>query len=634
MKRKSCANMNNGVVPLKKMGRMLFHHNNDVSQGQLASIKMEKNKVDANSGETIEDEIRWVCDSSLDHKGRVPLRASTGSWKASFFIIAIEFSERLSYFGIATSLVLYLTKVLHQDLKTAVKNVNYWSGVTTLMPLLGGFLADAYLGRYATVIASCIVYLMGLVLLSLSWFLPGLKPCDHASICIEPRRIHEVAFFLGIYLISVGTGGHKPSLESFGADQFDDNNGKERIQKMSFFNWWNSGLCSGIILGVTVIVYVQDHVNWGVADIILTGVMAISLIIFLVGRSSYRYRTPIGSPLTPMLQVLVAAISKRKLPHPSNPTQLYEVSISEGNSERFLAHTKKLKFLDKAAIVESEGNIAEKQSPWRLTTVTKVEELKLIINMVPIWVFTLPFGICASQTSTFFIKQAAIMDRKIGKSFVVPPASIFTLAALGMITSVIIYDKLLVPILRRLTGNERGINILQRIGIGMCFSIITMIVAALVEKKRLDAVEMNGPIKGSLTMSVFWLAPQFIIIGFGDGFALVGLQEYFYDQVPDSMRSFGIALYLSVIGAANFLSSLLITIVDHVTSTSGKSWIGKDLNSSRLDKFYWLLTAITTLNLFMFVFFARKYNYKNVQKVVVADCYEGKSDDGRAEIVV
>ncbi|KHN11892.1 Putative peptide/nitrate transporter [Glycine soja] len=594
---------------------------------------MEKNKVDANP-EEFNDEMKWVRDSSLDHKGRVPLRASTGSWKASIFIIAIEFSERLSYFGIATSLVIYLTKVLHQDLKTAVKNVNYWSGVTTLMPLLGGFLADAYLGRYTTVITSCIVYLMGLVLLSLSWFLPGFKPCDHPSTCTEPRRIHEVVFFLGIYLISVGTGGHKPSLESFGADQFDDNNAKERRQKMSFFNWWNSGLCSGIILGVTVIVYVQDHVNWGVADIILTGVMAVSLLIFLIGRSSYRYRTPIGSPLTPMLQVLVAAISKRKLPYPSNPTQLYEVSKSEGNSERFLAHTKKLKFLDKAAIIENEGNIAEKQSPWRLATVTKVEELKLIINMIPIWVFTLPFGICASQTSTFFIKQGAIMNRKIGNGFVVPPASIFTLAAIGMIVSVIIYDKLLVPVLRKLTGNERGINILQRIGIGMIFSVITMIAAALVEKKRLEAVEMNGPLKGSLSMSALWLAPQFLIIGFGDGFALVGLQEYFYDQVPDSMRSLGIALYLSVIGAASFLSSLLITIVDHVTGKSGKSWIGKDLNSSRLDKFYWLLAAITTLNLFVFVFFARRYNYKNVQKVAVADCYEGKSDDGGPETKV
>ncbi|XP_073225605.1 protein NRT1/ PTR FAMILY 5.7-like [Cicer arietinum] len=139
--------------------------------------------------------------------------------------------------------------------------------------------------------------------------------------------------------------------------------------------------------------------------------------------------------------------------------------------------------------------------------------------------------------------------------------------------------------------------------------------------------EMN-PSKGSLSMSVFWLAPQYLIIGFGEGFTLVGLQEYFYDQVPDSMRSLGIGLYLSVIGASNFLSSLLITIVDHVTSKSGKSWFGKDLNSSSLDRFSLLLAAISTLNMFMFVYFAHRYSYKNVQKIIVVDPYDGKSDDG------
>lgn len=77
-----------------------------------------------------------------------------------FFFTAIEFSERLSYFGIATNLGMYLAKVLHQDLTTAIKNVNYWAGVTTLMPLFGGFFADSYLGRYTTVIGSCIIYLM------------------------------------------------------------------------------------------------------------------------------------------------------------------------------------------------------------------------------------------------------------------------------------------------------------------------------------------------------------------------------------------------------------------------------------------------------------------------------------------
>lgn len=147
-----------------------------------------------------------------------------------------------------------------------------------------------------------------------------------------------------------------------------------------------------------------------------------------------------------------------------------------------------IRFLDKAAIYEeNNGGPAEKQSPWRLATVTKVEEMKLILNMIPIWLSTLPFGVTIAQTSTFFIKQASNMNRKIGDGgLILPPTTIFCLAAIGMIVSITIYDKVLVPMLRRTTGNERGINILQRIGIGMLFVIATMIIAALVENKRLQ----------------------------------------------------------------------------------------------------------------------------------------------------
>ncbi|KAA8518959.1 hypothetical protein F0562_016267 [Nyssa sinensis] len=564
------------------------------------------------------DEEKWVYDSSVDHKGRVPLRSSTGVWKASLFIIVIEFSERLSYFGIATSLIIYLTKVIHQDLKTAAKNVNYWSGVTTMMPLFGGFLADAYLGRFSTVLVASTVYLLGLIFLTMSRLVPSLKPCD-TNLCHETRRIHEVAFFLAIYLVSIGTGGHKPSLESFGADQFDDANSEERRKKMSFFNWWNFGLCCGLLLGVTVIVYVQEHAGWGVADIILTIVMVASIVIFCTGRPFYRYRMPTGSPLTPMLQVLVAAIRKRSLPCPSDPSQLYEVPKSQEAQGRLLCHTNKLKFLDKAAILEEKQNSSNQQNPWILASVTKVEEMKLILKMLPIWLTSLPFGICVAQPPTFFIKQSTTLNRKIGThGFLIPPASIYCLTAVGMIISVIVYDKILVPILRRVTKNERGIKILQRIGIGMVFSITTMVVAALVERKRLGVLKKN-PTKGSSSMSVFWLAPQFLIIGIGDGFTLVGLQEYFYEQVPDSMRSLGIAFYISIIGAASFLSSLLITMVDHVTEKNGQSWFGKDLNSSRLDNFYWLLAAINAGNLCIYVCLARQYSYKNVQ---YSDCHE------------
>ncbi|KMT18462.1 hypothetical protein BVRB_2g026050 [Beta vulgaris subsp. vulgaris] len=566
-----------------------------------------------------------VHDSSLDYKGMVPLRASTGSWKASFFIIAIEFSERLSYFGIVANMITYMTKVMHQDLETAANSVNIWSGVATVMPLLGGFLADAYTGRYFMILFSAILYAMGLGVYTMSQYIPSLKPCGATSTtCENVSKVHELVYFLAAYLVALATGGYKPCLESFGADQFDDNHSKERKQKMSFFNWWNIALCSGLLCGVTLIVYVQDYVSWGLAFLILTITMVVSVLIFVLGRPFYRYKTAVGSPLTPLLQVLVATVAKRKLICPSNPSLLYEAPSSGKVEGERLGHTNRLRFLDKAAIIENhESNEAalKKQNPWRLATVTQVEEFKLIIAMAPIWLSSLVFGIGVAQGTTFFIKQGSAMDRKISKHFEIPAASMATLIALGMITTIAFYDKVLLPYLRRVTGNERGINILTRIGIGMVVLIIVMIVAALVERRRLEA-SMDGRI-----MSVYWLIPQFLILGIGDGFSLVGMQEYFYDQVPNSMRSLGMAFYLSVIGIGSFMTSFLIMVVNQVSRMNGgKKWIGKDLKHSRLDYFYWFLMVIFVMNLCVFVLLAKNYRYKSVQRsvVIVEDCFDGE----------
>ncbi|CAL0301472.1 unnamed protein product [Lupinus luteus] len=551
------------------------------------------------------EEEKWVHDESVDYKGKVPLRSSTGVWKASLFVLTIEFSERVCYFGLATNLITYLTKVIHEDLKTATKNVNYWVGTTTMMPLLGGFVADAYTGRFPMVLFSAFVYIMGLSLLTMSQFIPSLKPCN-MKICPKSRKVHEVIFFLALSHISLGTGGYKPCLESFGADQFDDDHSEERKKKMSFFNWWNFALCFALLLGATVIVYIEENVSWGVAALILTILMALTIIAFNVGKPFYRYRRPEGNPLKPIFQVIVAAIRKRNLSCP-NPELLYEVPKSEKSQGRLLSHTSQHRFLDKAAIIEDKY-VEQKNNPWRLTTVTRVEETKLVLNLIPIWLSSLTAGICIAQGSTLFVKQAASMNLKLSHNFTIPAASISSAAAIGTLICVPIYDKIVVPILRRVTGNERGISILQRIGIGQTFSIIVMIVAALVEAKRIRMVPNSN------TMSVSWLIPQYMLLGFADSFSLVGLQEYFYDQVPDSMRSLGMALYLSVIGVGSFLSSFIIFVVDHVTEKNGNSWIGKDISSSHLDKYYWMLAIINALNLCVYVLLAKNYTYKNVQR--------------------
>jgi dipeptide/tripeptide permease len=263
------------------------------------------------------------------------------------------------------------------------------------------------------------------------------------------------------------------------------------------------------------------------------------------------------------------------------------------------------RFLDKAAIVEP-GAGEDACGPWRLATVTQVEETKLVLAMVPIWVCTLPFGMAVAQVSTFFIKQGSVMDRRLGPHLEAPAASVFALSAVAMIATVAAYDKALVPYLRRATGGERGISILGRVGIGMAFAIAGLGVAAAVERRRLLSAGAARP-----STSVLWLVPQFALMGVADGFALVGLQEYFYEQVPDGMRSLGIGLYLSVIGAGSFLSSLVITAADRASSRGGRAgWFAKDLNRSRLDLFYWLLACISAVNLAFYALVATKCSYK------------------------
>uniref|UniRef100_A0A8R7P8T4 Uncharacterized protein n=1 Tax=Triticum urartu TaxID=4572 RepID=A0A8R7P8T4_TRIUA len=99
-----------------------------------------------------------TCDGTVDVNGQPAAKASTGNWRACFFILGIEFSECLAYFAISKNLVTYLTSVLDESNIDAARNVSTWIGTTFFTPLVGAFLADTYWGRYKTIVIFLSIY--------------------------------------------------------------------------------------------------------------------------------------------------------------------------------------------------------------------------------------------------------------------------------------------------------------------------------------------------------------------------------------------------------------------------------------------------------------------------------------------
>ncbi|KAM7268348.1 hypothetical protein ACFE04_010514 [Oxalis oulophora] len=544
---------------------------------------------------------------------------SKGGWPAAIFIIGVEVAGRFAYYGLVNNLITYQTNTLHEPMTTAAKNVSTWVGVSSLLPILGAFVADSYLGRFKTVVGASIIYILGMVLLAL-------------SVTVIHERYSVAIFYTALYILAVGEGGHKPCVQTFAADQFDEGNATERAAKSSFFNWWYLGIVFGASLATVFVIYIQDNFGWGLAVSILAGALVGALVLFLAGFKKYRKQAPVGSPFTTIAKVFVAAAHKRHLTETNgglgiwykddqtfeNPT-LNNIVPKKGQT---FARTNQFRFLDKAAIIDEIDASSKTRNPWRLCSVNQVEKAKLVLRLIPVWLGCLMFAVVLAQLSTFFTKQGSTMVRSIGPHFKIPPAALQSLTGFTIIITIPIYDRVFVPLMRKLTGHPSGITILQRIGVGLFITIIEMAVAALVESKRVNVAKNHGLMdmpKAIVPMSLWWIVPQYILNGLSDVLIIVGLQQLFYDQMPEEMRSVGAAAYLSVNGIGNFVNTAIISIVQAITSRNGHPWLGDNINRAHLDRFYWVLTVLSALNLCAYVWIANGYVYKKVEDVIDED---------------
>ena len=374
-----------------------------------------------------------------------------------------ECLESTAFNGISTNLVMYLETVLHGTNLASASNVATWFGTSYLTPVFGAVIADSFWGNYNTILVSLVVYLLGMMLVTFSAFVPTTTAalCAAGASCAGTAGTwglsSQSVAFVGLYLVAIGCGGVRSSLLPFGAEQFDDDSATDREGKASFFSWFYLCVSFGPIISGVFLVWIQQNVSWGLGFGIATACIALAFAAFVLATPMYKRRMPAGTPLKSLCQVVAAACKKISVNVPAEAGHLYEVSDKTDSPQPRIAHTSDFKFLDKAAIV-TESDMEERPvaaTSWKLCTVTQVEELKILLRLLPVWITSIIVSSAFSHMNTTFVQQGSTMDMTI-LSMPVPAASLASFEVICVMTWVLLYNKVIVPALRSFSTSDDG----------------------------------------------------------------------------------------------------------------------------------------------------------------------------------
>lgn len=200
--------------------------------------------------------------------------------KAAPYIVVTESAERFSFYGMKAILTTFLiTQFFNPNNNPALQAgaeahanevTHLFVALVYLLSIVGGLLADYWLGRYKTILYLSLIYCIG-----------------HAFLAVF--ETNYTLFFAGLMLISLGAGGVKPNVSVMVGDQFEDENDPNIAKLYDIFYF---GINIGAFFSILSIPYINKYYgpSWafGVPGI----VMGLSLLIFWLGKSKYKIKLP------------------------------------------------------------------------------------------------------------------------------------------------------------------------------------------------------------------------------------------------------------------------------------------------------------------------------------------------------
>ena len=221
----------------------------------------------------------------MDAPGRYPPQVK--------FIVGNEACERFSFYGMRSILVTYMVTALLYPQRDAKAYFHYFVAATYFTPIVGGWLADRFFGRYRTILWISFAYVFG-----------------HAVLALWETR---TGLFVGLSLIAMGAGGIKPCVSAFVGDQFGAG---ERPLMRRVYGWFYWSINLGSAAAYFLIPWLLGRVGPAAAFAVPGLAMALALLLYWSGRGHYVRAPPSGPNPHGFVRVVADAVRKLGTGHP------------------------------------------------------------------------------------------------------------------------------------------------------------------------------------------------------------------------------------------------------------------------------------------------------------------------------
>uniref|UniRef100_A0A1D1YXP9 Putative peptide transporter ptr2 n=1 Tax=Anthurium amnicola TaxID=1678845 RepID=A0A1D1YXP9_9ARAE len=501
-------------------------------EGRIEKTDEESNKIK----NTVEEEDNEVQPTAEDWKSlpRIPDKLPLMVW----MVVFCELCERFTYYGASGPFQNYVqypppeekfgqAGAIGAGQETATSLGYFFHFFCYITPILGAIVADQYLGRYNTIIVFCLIYMLGLTILTTTAI---------------PQAIQAKAALPGLIVsmivIGLGTGGIKSNVGPLVADQYTRTkpyvkmeNGEKKaivdpkITIQSLFHWFYLAINIGSLSPILTTFLEKYHSFW-MAYLVPLLMFFFAIGVLLIFKNRYVKKPPEGSILLKVIRVLrVAFVNGRNLDN-AKPSNLSNEEVIKYN----------INWDDKF-----------------------IDQLRKALKACRVFVFFPLYWVAYDQMANNLVSQASVMQVNG-----IPNDLVMNLNSISLIILVPLTDKVFYPTLQKFGIIIRPVT---RMFIGFMLAAVAMAYTAIVQHLIYSAgpcyTNTGCKIDGVAVpnnVNVWIQSPCYILIGFSEIFASITGLSYAYERAPDEMKSTVMALFLTTSAFGSALGFAFVPI--------------------------------------------------------------------------